>query len=159
MRTILRGFLWMGRCGGSRETNPKEKNTETIMDNYLKIRNFGPVKDAVIELKPFLVLIGGQGTGKSTIAKLLTICQDYLWYVNILQNNEHIMAPFKLFNIHSYFTKHTFIEYKKGSIHIIYKDGGLSPDTTVAKIATVVNRGIRGKVEEFGRASKGEGRK
>ena len=41
----------------------------------------------------------------------------------------------------------------------IYKDGGLSPDTTVAKIATVVNRGIRGKVEEFGRASKGEGRK
>ena len=40
-----------------------------------------------------------------------------------------------------------------------YKDGGLSPDTTVAKIATVVNRGIRGKVEEFGRASKGEGRK
>lgn len=41
----------------------------------------------------------------------------------------------------------------------IYKDGGLSPDTTVAIFATVVNRGIRGKVEEFGRASKGEGRK
>lgn len=31
----------------------------------------------------------------------------------------------------------------------IYKDGELSPDTTVAKIATVVNRGIRGKVEEL----------
>ena len=31
----------------------------------------------------------------------------------------------------------------------IYKDGELSPDTTVAKIATVVNRGIRGEVEEF----------
>lgn len=31
----------------------------------------------------------------------------------------------------------------------IYRDGELSPDTTVAKIATVVNRGIRGKVEEF----------
>ena len=30
----------------------------------------------------------------------------------------------------------------------IYKDGELSPDTTVAKIATVVNRGIRGEVEE-----------
>ena len=96
------------------------------MDNYLKIRNFGPVKDAVIELKPFLVLIGGQGTGKSTIAKLLTICQDYLWYVNILQNNEYIKSPFILFNIDSYFTKHTFIEYKKGSIHIIYKDGGFT---------------------------------
>ena len=31
----------------------------------------------------------------------------------------------------------------------IYRDGELSPDTTVAKIATVVNRGIRGEVEEF----------
>ena len=91
--------------------------------NYLKINDFGPVKDATIELKSLVVLIGGQGTGKSTIAKLLTICQDYLWYVNILQNNEHIKSPFILFNIDSYFTKHTFIEYKKDNIHIIYKDG------------------------------------
>ena len=30
----------------------------------------------------------------------------------------------------------------------IYKDEELEPDTTVAKIATVVNRGIRGQVEE-----------
>lgn len=30
----------------------------------------------------------------------------------------------------------------------ILKDGELNPDTTVAKIATVVNRGIRGEVEE-----------
>ena len=31
----------------------------------------------------------------------------------------------------------------------VYKAGELSPDTTVAKIATVVNRGIRGEVEEL----------
>ena len=31
----------------------------------------------------------------------------------------------------------------------IYKDNELSPDTTVAKIATVVNRGIRGEIEEL----------
>lgn len=30
----------------------------------------------------------------------------------------------------------------------IYKEGELSKDTTVAKIATVVNRGIRGEVTE-----------
>lgn len=34
-------------------------------------------------------------------------------------------------------------------INNIFKDGELSPDTTVAKIATVVNRGIRGEVEEL----------
>ena len=31
----------------------------------------------------------------------------------------------------------------------IYKEGELRPETTVAKIATVVNRGIRGEVEEL----------
>ena len=31
----------------------------------------------------------------------------------------------------------------------IYKDGELFPDMTVAKIATVVNRGIRGEIEEL----------
>lgn len=30
----------------------------------------------------------------------------------------------------------------------IYSDGELSPDTTIAKIATVVNRGIRGEIED-----------
>jgi energy-coupling factor transporter ATP-binding protein EcfA2 len=35
------------------------------------IHNFGPVKDAEIEIKKVLVLIGEQATGKSTIAKLI----------------------------------------------------------------------------------------
>ncbi len=35
------------------------------------IDNFGPVKHAKIEIKPLLVLIGEQATGKSTIAKLI----------------------------------------------------------------------------------------
>ena len=35
------------------------------------IKNFGPVKNAEIEITPLLVLIGEQATGKSTIAKLI----------------------------------------------------------------------------------------
>ncbi len=35
------------------------------------IKNFGPVKDAEIEIKDILVLIGEQASGKSTIAKLI----------------------------------------------------------------------------------------
>ena len=35
------------------------------------IKNFGPIKDAEIEITPLLVLIGEQATGKSTIAKLI----------------------------------------------------------------------------------------
>lgn len=37
----------------------------------LTIHNFGPIRDATIELAPFLVLIGPQASGKSTISKLV----------------------------------------------------------------------------------------
>ncbi|HEY3366559.1 MAG TPA: AAA family ATPase [Symbiobacteriaceae bacterium] len=37
----------------------------------LTIHNFGPVKDATIDVNRFLVLIGPQSSGKSTIAKLV----------------------------------------------------------------------------------------
>ena len=83
------------------------------MSDYLHIRNFGPIKDAKIELKPFLVLIGGQGTGKSTIAKVLTICQEILWYVKILEESEDILYPFQLFGITDYFQEDSYIEYHK----------------------------------------------
>lgn len=49
----------------------KERFYNKKSNDYIKIKNFGPVKDATIEIKPFLVLIGGQGIGKSTVAKLL----------------------------------------------------------------------------------------
>lgn len=35
------------------------------------IQNFGPIKDATIEIPKFLLLIGEQASGKSTVAKLI----------------------------------------------------------------------------------------
>ena len=91
------------------------------MDNYLKIRNFGPVKDATVELKPFLVFIGGQGTGKSTIAKLLSIFQDKLWYMSMLsEKNESSLEAFKKFGIHNYFNEDTYLEFMNEETHIVY---------------------------------------
>lgn len=37
----------------------------------IEIHNFGPIKDAKIDIKPMLVLIGPQASGKSTVAKLI----------------------------------------------------------------------------------------
>ena len=37
----------------------------------INIQNFGPIKNADIELKPLIVLIGEQASGKSTLAKLI----------------------------------------------------------------------------------------
>lgn len=93
------------------------------MSDYLQIKNFGPIKDAKIELKPFLVIIGGQGTGKSTIAKVLTICQELFWYVQILEESKDILQPFYFFGIADYFQQNSYIEFKKDSITIVYEAG------------------------------------
>lgn len=94
------------------------------MGNYLKIRNFGPVKEANIELKPYLVLIGGQGTGKSTIAKLLSIFQEKLWYLSILSKDEDkqdaCLESFKKCGIHRYFSEDTYLEYRKDELFLVF---------------------------------------
>ena len=44
------------------------------MEKRLIVRNFGPIKELDIELKKINVLIGPQGSGKSTIAKIISFC-------------------------------------------------------------------------------------
>ena len=41
------------------------------MTEKLTIRNFGPIENVTLNLKTVTVLIGDQGTGKSTIAKVM----------------------------------------------------------------------------------------
>lgn len=44
--------------------------------NKLYIKNFGPIKEADIDIKSFNLFIGEQSIGKSTIAKLITMFTD-----------------------------------------------------------------------------------
>lgn len=46
------------------------------MTQRLYIQNFGPIKEATIEVRPLLVLIGQQASGKSTVAKLIYFFQS-----------------------------------------------------------------------------------
>lgn len=50
------------------------------MSEKLTIRNFGPIKDMSFEFKKINVFIGDQGTGKSTVAKLLSALKGVLLY-------------------------------------------------------------------------------
>ena len=56
------------------------------MKEKLIIRNFGPIKSVELELSRFNVFIGEQGTGKSTVAKLLAVCR-YFSYIFSENNN------------------------------------------------------------------------
>ena len=52
------------------------------------VRNFGPINELNIEIKKFTVFIGTQGSGKSTISKLLTICRDMYWQTLVAQEGD-----------------------------------------------------------------------
>jgi len=60
------------------------------------IKNFGPIRDAEIEIKPFTVLLGEQATGKSTVAQLVHLSRLFVkdFYREIFQNRQSITAQF-----------------------------------------------------------------
>jgi predicted ATP-dependent endonuclease of OLD family len=71
----------------------------------LIIKNFGPIKEAEIELKKVNVFIGPQGSGKSTIAKVISALHrfktwsDQDWFatdlVTIIAQDFHLMKFFE----------------------------------------------------------------
>ncbi len=61
------------------------------MSEILHIKNFGPIKDVKLELKKFNVIIGENATGKSTVAKVLSMCR----YFSYLIRNSYAVQPFE----------------------------------------------------------------
>ena len=53
------------------------RNMKENQEERLIVRNFGPVNNLDIEIRPLTLFIGTQGSGKSTISKLLTICREF----------------------------------------------------------------------------------
>lgn len=92
------------------------------MVRKLIIRNFGAIKSADIDLKDYNVFIGEQGSGKSTIAKLITIFEDYTTN-RVLNENKDLKPVFEEHNIASYFNDDTYIYYMGESGVISYKEG------------------------------------
>ena len=101
------------------------------MKEHLIIKNFGPITDMDVVIKPFTIFIGPQGSGKSTVAKVLTICRDLSWYLQILDHNDNIREPFKKFCINEYFKDNTYLKYQNssGSLDVIYQNGEFRLDT------------------------------
>jgi AAA ATPase domain len=57
----------------------------------LTIRNFGPIKDMTLDLRHVNILIGDQGTGKSTVAKVLTAVKTMLNETSLMNSPLHII--------------------------------------------------------------------
>lgn len=103
----------------------------------IKIKNFGPIKegfkenDGWMEIKKVTVLIGDQGSGKSTVAKLVSI---FSWIEKDLfrsdgstqrfRKQERIFKKYLEYHrIDSYLKTETEIEYEGEAYSVTYKNG------------------------------------
>jgi ABC-type oligopeptide transport system ATPase subunit len=79
------------------------------MADTLHIKNFGPIKEAKIDVKDMMIFIGKQASGKSTLAKIITILNDF----NFRQNDKtKLKHELEKYNLQSYLKKNTSIEYE-----------------------------------------------
>lgn len=82
-----------------------------MSDINLKIKNFGPIKEADINVRKYNVFIGHTSSGKSVAAKLLTIFKEF---VKLDENNINFSVFQNLliqYNINFDFKRNTEIKY------------------------------------------------
>ncbi len=106
--------------------------------NKIRIKNFGPIKEGYqeeggwMDIKKVTVFIGNQGSGKSTVAKVVS---TLIWMEKAL-NRGDIEEPksfvdfhnyFKYQGIKDYFDLNTIIEFYGDAFNILYNSEGGKP--------------------------------
>ncbi|MCU7616683.1 ATP-binding protein [Chryseobacterium sp. PBS4-4] len=113
----------------------------------IKIKNFGPIKDGILEnngwidIKKVTLFIGDQGSGKSTIAKLIS---TFMWIEKALvrgdfdekwleRKNRLKNYFFKYHRLENYFNHpdNSVIEYVGDAFHFIYEKNTLKVITVL----------------------------
>ncbi|CAD0001997.1 AAA family ATPase [Flavobacterium salmonis] len=98
----------------------------------LIVKNFGPLKDIDIEVREMVTFIGAQASGKSTLAKLISILED-----DDFRNDDTVTfeEELKKYNIFNYLKEETFISYdninyiEKSPFSLKYNKGVFSKAT------------------------------
>lgn len=101
----------------------------------IRVQNFGPLKNNIqwIELGKVTLLIGNQGSGKSTVAKLIS---TFKWIEKALNRGDYTIKYFErkskfkksflsYHRIHNYIKADTRIEYVGISHHFVFENDAL----------------------------------
>ncbi|CAG5005297.1 hypothetical protein DYBT9275_03557 [Dyadobacter sp. CECT 9275] len=86
------------------------------MADKLIVRDFGPIKNAELDIRKTTLLIGPQGSGKSTLAKLVAM---------IYNKPFHSTEP-PTYNTDFYLEDYDIQDYKKESTFLTYNAGSLN---------------------------------
>lgn len=104
----------------------------------LIVKNFGPIKEAEIDLTKYVVFIGDTSTGKSVLAKLIAIFRD-----NDIYLSSHRVEEFdKLLNHYNINFKRvdTYIEYSLKDISMIFTNNSFKVSERIKdKIPNITN--------------------
>jgi hypothetical protein len=111
------------------------------MQSQLTIKRFGPIKAATLDLRDVNVFIGPQASGKSTIAKLYTICKSPLaflqkttqpsfWLADDMDENELYVSNFKKaleeYNIRSFLEADSEVSFTSALHDFSYQNGQIT---------------------------------
>ena len=96
------------------------------MSEKLIIEKFGPIKRIELDLAKVFILIGPQSSGKSTIAKLVTIFRSFSFVIGSVSFEKAL----KNYGIKSYLHKDTRIEYTTLEYSFSYKNKVASVEGT-----------------------------
>lgn len=102
--------------------------------SLIKIKNFGPIKEGYVDNDGFLpidklmIFIGGQGSGKSSIVKLIStltwiekaLVKGTISIEDIVTGDAFKVEWCEWQSIQNYFKSDSYIEYKGKYIHFIY---------------------------------------
>jgi predicted ATPase len=94
----------------------------------LIVKNFGPIKEAKIDLTKYVVFIGDTSTGKSVLAKLISIFRDSVFKLSFQDGIESIdfKTELKKYNIN--------FDFSKSEIYYTSIDITLETDILISKL-------------------------
>ncbi len=112
----------------------------------LTIKNIGPVASVKLELSAVNVLMGPQGCGKSTIAKIISFCcwleKDCLIHlstehVDMEYVNTHLV---EFYRMKSYFGRYSYIYYEGRAVNFLYETGNVAAIRTERFLNSAVGK-------------------
>ncbi len=101
------------------------------MKEKLIIKNFGPIKDVELEFNLVNILIGDQGTGKSTVSKLYSLIYHYAYFDVFDIKNSHdsntskFFRNLELFGVLNYLNKESEIRLDSSRFQFYFADGAV----------------------------------